>query len=204
MWHLILALSVVYREGVLWTSLLYRQRYVVSLSSNKCTNCKSLWIKVLAKCPQSTCEWLDIWWFILYTCRVTANKPLNVIKQCVRPFLFTLTSTVWPNRQTCRATWSPPTGRACCLRMKPWSWSWTTLEADTRRWSAAFTSPSSPWSVRTREPSTLCTRASDTSRTGYHRPPPRIFMMLRGCWKTIHVWQCRYFKHQFFVLIIMV
>ena len=35
---------------VLWTSLLYRQRYIVSLSYDKCTYCKSLWIKGSAEC----------------------------------------------------------------------------------------------------------------------------------------------------------
>ena len=33
----------------LWTSLLFRQWCIVSLSSDKCTYCKSLWIKASAK-----------------------------------------------------------------------------------------------------------------------------------------------------------
>ena len=39
----------------LWTSLLCRQRYSVSPSSDKCTHYKSLWIKASAKCPKCKC-----------------------------------------------------------------------------------------------------------------------------------------------------
>ena len=39
------------------TSLLYRIHIVVSLSSDKCTYCKSLWIKTSAKCPECICLW---------------------------------------------------------------------------------------------------------------------------------------------------
>ena len=41
---------------VLWTSLLYRQRYIVSLSSDKCTSCKLLWIEESAKRPKCKCN----------------------------------------------------------------------------------------------------------------------------------------------------
>ena len=44
----------------LCTSLLYREWYIVSLSSNKCTNCKLLWIKASAKWPK--CKWG--FWFV--------------------------------------------------------------------------------------------------------------------------------------------
>ena len=38
---------------VLWTSLLYRQRYiVVYLSSEKCTYSESFWVKTSTKCPE--------------------------------------------------------------------------------------------------------------------------------------------------------
>ena len=43
-WHLVLG-----------TSLLDRQRYIVSLSYDKCTYCKSLFIKASAKCPKCEC-----------------------------------------------------------------------------------------------------------------------------------------------------
>ena len=52
-WHLKIVLSNLF----IWTSLLYQQRYiVVSLSSDKCTHCKSLWIKVSTKCPKCKCK----------------------------------------------------------------------------------------------------------------------------------------------------
>ena len=40
---------------VLWTSLLYRQLHIVSLSYDKCTYCEGLWIKVSARCPKCKC-----------------------------------------------------------------------------------------------------------------------------------------------------
>ena len=42
---------------VLWTSFLYRQGYIFSLSSD---NCKSLWIKASAKCKCKCILWLKV------------------------------------------------------------------------------------------------------------------------------------------------
>ena len=74
--HLILAIFVAYGEWVnlvsvsawhlvLWTSLMYRQRYVVSHSYDKCTYCKSRWIKASAKGPECKCAHHSL--FILLT-----------------------------------------------------------------------------------------------------------------------------------------
>ena len=41
------------------TSLLYRQGFiVVSISLDKCTYCKSFWIKAFAKCPKCKCSYV--------------------------------------------------------------------------------------------------------------------------------------------------
>jgi hypothetical protein len=56
--HLILAIFVVYKEWVsltivsawllvLWTSLLFWQQYIISLSSDQCAYCKLLWLQGL-------------------------------------------------------------------------------------------------------------------------------------------------------------
>ena len=42
---------------VLWRSLLYRQRYIVPPSSERCTYCKSPWIKTSIKCPTFKWKW---------------------------------------------------------------------------------------------------------------------------------------------------
>ena len=39
-----------------WTLSLHRRKYIFSLSYDKCTYCKSLWIKVPAKCPSFKCK----------------------------------------------------------------------------------------------------------------------------------------------------
>ena len=45
---------------VLWAILLYQQRYIVSLSSDKCTFCKSLWIKASDKYLKCKNVWFDM------------------------------------------------------------------------------------------------------------------------------------------------
>ena len=59
MYHLILAIFVLYREWVklvIVSACFYEHSYcsdiLLSLSSDKCTYCKSLWIKASAKCPK--------------------------------------------------------------------------------------------------------------------------------------------------------
>ena len=68
---IILAVLVAYGEWVnlaivsalplvLWTSLLYWQQYSVSPSSDKCTYCRSLWIKPSAKWPKCKCYYRSV------------------------------------------------------------------------------------------------------------------------------------------------
>ena len=66
---------------VLWTSLLYRKRYiVVSFSSDKWTYCKSLWIKAFAKCPKCKCN-------INSGCYACSVPTVKIVQSLVSSFL---------------------------------------------------------------------------------------------------------------------
>ena len=61
--------------------LLYWQRYIVSLSSDKCTYCKSLWIKASAKCPKWICRWrLAVILYLLKRECAVRRTPLMIWK----------------------------------------------------------------------------------------------------------------------------
>ena len=88
---------------VLWTTLLNRQGYIVaSLSSDKCTYCKSLWIKASAKRPECKCH-------------VNVGLPLGKILKLVCVNAWTLMTVwdlvnvfMWTSRFHSRRRWSRP------------------------------------------------------------------------------------------------